>query len=84
MEASTILKFAKSVQDMKAKNGHFTMNNIKHTKDLTAVLSVYDGVKPAHMILEELYDWAEENSPEVKELILTLEKDMNWNEKNPV
>ena len=35
----------------------------------------------AHMVLEELYDWAEQNNQEVKELIEKIETDMAWNEE---
>jgi len=79
-----ILSLAKQVQELKAGSGHFTINDIKHTKGLTAVISVYDGVKPANMIIDELYEWAEENNEEVKLLIEKLENDMSWNEENPV
>lgn len=72
------------VKKLGAVDGHFTANNIQHTKGLTSVVSVYDGIKPAHMVLSELYEWAEENSKEVKDLIKRIESDMAWNEENPV
>lgn len=72
------------MQELGAKNAHVTINNIKHTKGFTAVISVYENVKPAHMILDELYEWAEENNEEVKLLIEKLEQDMSWNEENPI
>lgn len=84
MTDNTILNFASQVQELKAGSGHISMNNIKHTKGLTAVISVYDGIKPANMILDELYEWAEENNEEVRSLIEKLEQDMSWNEKNLV
>lgn len=53
-------------------------------KGLTAVISVYDQQKPAHMVLEELYEWAEINNGKVEELIEKMSNDMDWNEENPV
>lgn len=72
------------VKKLGAADGHFTANNIQHTKGLTSVVSVYDGIKPAHMVLLELYEWAEGNNEEVKNLIEKIESDMTWNEENPV
>jgi len=37
--------------------------------------------KPAHLVLEELYERAEQNNEEVKQLIKKLEQDMSWNSK---
>lgn len=84
MDANIILNLANQVQSLGAGNGHISMNNIKHTKGLTAVISVYDNIKPAHIVLEELYEWADNNNEEVKKLIEKLESDMSWNEENPV
>lgn len=67
-----------------SKTGHFVAHNIYETKGLTAVTSVYDNIKPAHMVLEELYEWAQENNEEVMLLIERLESDMSWNKENPV
>lgn len=72
------------VKKIGATDGHFTANNIQHTKGLTSVVSVYDGVKPAHMVLSELKEWAEESNEDVKCLIEKIENDMTWNEENPV
>lgn len=79
-----IKNLAKQVKDLGAGSGHFGLYNIQHTKGLTAVISIYDGIKPANVILDELYEWAENNNEEVKLLIEKLEKDMSWNEENPV
>lgn len=70
---------AKQVTDMNAGVGHVKLQNIEKTQGLTAVVSVYDNQKPAHMVLDELYQWAEENNEEVKVLIEKLEQDMSWN-----
>lgn len=83
-EVRIILKLVEKMKNLEASDGHFTMANVTHTKGITAVLSVYDNIKPAQMILEELYEWAEHNNKEVKELIDKLKEDMTWNEENPV
>ncbi|PLC14213.1 hypothetical protein BV582_21850 [Bacillus paralicheniformis] len=79
-----IFKFVDQMKKLETSQVHFTANNIKHTKGLTSVISVYDQQKPAHMVLQELYEWAEENNKEVKELIEKLSNDMQWNEENSV
>lgn len=79
MDDKVILSLAEQVQKLGAGEGHVTFNNIKETEGLTAVISVYDNQKPAHLIVEELYEWAEENNPEVKEMIEKLDADMSWN-----
>lgn len=84
MSSKLVLSLAKQVQEMGAGSGHAVMNNIKHTKDLTAVISIYDGEKPSHMVLDELYEWAEENNKEVSDKIKELEQDMTWNDENPI
>ncbi|MGC6589081.1 hypothetical protein ACPV3A_29570 [Paenibacillus sp. Dod16] len=66
---------------MNAGVGHVTMENIENKEGLTAVISVYDNQKPAHLVLEELYQWAEKNNEEVKHLIEKMEQDMSWNSK---
>jgi hypothetical protein len=80
----TIFDLADQVKQLGAGDGHITANNIRHTKGLTSVVSVYDNIKPAHMVLDELYEWAENNNEEVKLLIEKIENDMSWNEENPV
>lgn len=72
------------MEKLGANSGHMQLNNIRHTKDLTAVVSVYKGIKPSHMVITELYDWASEHNQEVKNLIETIASDMSWNEDNPV
>lgn len=70
---------AKQVTKMNAGVGHVKLENIEKKQGLTAVVSVYDNQKPAHMVLDELYEWAENNNEEVKLLIEKLEQDMTWN-----
>lgn len=84
IEANTIFNLADQIKKLNAADGHMTLNNIRHTKGVTAVISVYDGIKPSHKVLEELYEWAEKNDPDLKERIEKLEADMSWNEENPV
>jgi hypothetical protein len=80
----TLLILSKQIKQLGATDGHFTANNMEHTKGLTGVVSIYDGIKPAHMVLEELHEWAEKHNEEVKSLIEKIENDMSWNDKNPV
>ena len=80
----TIFTLVDQLKKTESTDVHFTMNNIQHTKGLIAVVSVYDGIKPAQMVLKELYEWAENNNEEVKNLIEKLKQDMTWNEENPV
>ena len=79
-----IFNLVDQMKQLEAPEGHFVANNIKHTKGLTAVISVYNQQKPAHMVLDELYEWSENNNEEVKSLIEKLCDDMSWNEENPV
>jgi hypothetical protein len=79
-----IFSLVDQMKQLGAPEAHLTANNIKYTKGLTAVISIYDQQKPAHMVLEELYEWAENNNKEVKELIEKLSDDMDWNKENPV
>lgn len=72
------------MQKLNAAESHVMLNNIHKTDGLTAVISVYDKQKPSHMVLDELYEWAEENNEEVKELIEKLCNDMSWNKENRV
>mgnify|MGYP001470680755 CR=1 FL=1 len=83
--SAMVLNLAKNVQKLKAGSGHIVMNNIKHTKDLTAVVSVYDKEKAAHMVLDELYEWCEKNNyKHICDRIVEIETDMTWNKNNPV
>lgn len=79
-----IFALADKIKQAGATDGYFIMHNIRHTKGITAVISVYANIKPAHEVLEELYKWAEINNSEVKELIEKIGKDMSWNDGNPV
>lgn len=74
-------KLAKEVTELNAGVGHLKLENIDKTQGLIAVISVYDNQKPAHMVLQELYKWAENNNEEVKILIEKLEQDMSWNSR---
>lgn len=63
---------------------HFKAHNIRHTKGITSVVSVYDNVKPANMVLDELYAWAEKHDESLIQRIEALDRDMSWNDDNPV
>lgn len=80
-----ILSLAKNVQELNAGNGHAKMNNIQHTKGLTAVVSVYNQEKPSYMVLDELIEWCENNGEDnILNKIKELASDMSWNDENPV
>ena len=74
-----IQSLANDLQKLNASEGHAMMHNINRTQGLTAVVSVYDQVKPSHMVLDELYEWAETHSPELMKKIGEIALDMNWN-----
>lgn len=67
-----------------AGEGHICLYNVNHTKDLTVTVSVYDTVKPAHMVLEELVEWAEKHDTDLVERIERMALDMSWNTKHPL
>lgn len=74
-----VTDLAKQVKQMNVGEAHIQEENIHKTKGLTSVISIYNGQKPAHLVVEELYKWAEENNEEVKLLIKKIESDMSWN-----
>lgn len=85
MEVKTIIDGM--VEEMRRVEGNsmeFTMNNMQRTKGLTGVVAVYEGTKPAHLVVEELYAWAKENDEDLRKRIEAIEQDMSWNEENPV
>jgi len=77
-----IKNLTKQVKELNAGVGHVQLGNIENTKGLTAVISVYDNQKPAHMVLDELYTWAENNDEQLKLKIESLEQDMTWNSES--
>lgn len=68
----------------KSDSIHFTANQIYKDEKACAVISVLDGKKPPHMILDELIQWAEENNhQELLDRINSLEDDLSFlNEGN--
>lgn len=79
-----IQSLIKTTLEMNAGAGHMAMYNVNHTKDLTVVVSVYDTMKPANMVLDELMEWAEVNDPTLVERIERISLDMSWNEGHSV
>lgn len=77
--SETVNNLKKQVDFLGGAEAHFAANDIQNEKGTTAVLSVYKGVKPSHMILDELYVWAEKSAPEVAKKIEELSNDMSWN-----
>lgn len=77
----TLEVLVEQMKQVEATDIHFTAENIFHTQNLTSVVSVYDNIKPSHMVLDELTECAENNNKEVLEKIETLKYDMSWNPK---
>ena len=71
----------KQVDVIGGSEAHITANNIHNEEGTTAVLSVYKGVRPSHMVLDELYEWGEEmGNQALVDKIEELGCDMSWNE----
>lgn len=70
--ASLISNMKKQSKLLGAAEVHVVSGQLDGEEHSTAVISVYDGVKPSHIILDELYEWAEENNKEVAEKIEQL------------
>jgi len=82
-EYEMVDSLAKQVQILNAGAVQMALHNIKKTKGLTAVISVYDQQKPDHIILDELQEWAEkEGHSEVVDKIVELARDMSWNDES--
>lgn len=81
---NTVFMLADQLKQVNGTDIHFAANNIRHTKGLTSVVSVYNNIKPANKVLDELYEWAEKNDVSLKARIKEIERDMSWNEENPV
>jgi hypothetical protein len=69
------------MKKLNATDAHFTLENIHETQNLTAVVSIYDKLKPDHMVVAELVAWSEENDPELEKRIQAIRNDMSWNPK---
>ena len=79
--ASAILHLADQVGKLRGTDGHMTLQDMKGKKGLIGVISVYVNQKPAQMVLEELFEWAEETgNVQLVDKIIELEEDMSWNE----
>lgn len=81
-EIVIIKNLVKQVQELNAGVAHLQLSNIEGIQGMTAIISVYDGQKPAHMVLDELVQWAEGRGMHMLiEKIEQLEQDMEWNEE---
>jgi len=70
----TINKLYKLVKNSKAGEGHI-ISEIYNDKEATCVISIYDGVRPSNIVLDEFYDWAEkQGKTEITEKIEELSK----------
>lgn len=60
----TIESIYESTKKLNAGEGHFEIGGAFHDDKATVVLSVYVDQKPSNKVLNELWDWAEENQNE--------------------
>lgn len=78
-EEKTIRVLADALQETGSESVVFNANNIFNTNGLTASIAVYNSIKPAQDILDELVEWAEKHDPKLVERIETIKTDMSWN-----
>lgn len=57
-----------------AETSHVISRDLPEYPNVTSVRSVYNGVRPSHEVLEELYKWAETFNPMVTKKIDELRK----------
>lgn len=63
------------VKETNAGECHIVLEGIKKDENATAVVSVYYGQRPAHNVLDKLWNWAEEkNLGDVMDKIKELEE----------
>lgn len=75
----TVESLYEQMKELEASEIHFQIESIFGNKQATAVISVYDGVKPAHKVLEELYYWAQENqNQELLDKIEEISEDLSF------
>ena len=60
----TIKGLYDQVKALGAGQAHFKAEQIFNDSDAIAVVSVYNGERPSNEILDELFEWAEENKDE--------------------
>lgn len=78
----TIKSLYDQVKQLDAGCAHFIMNKPFKDEKACAVIGVYDGQKPSHMVLDELWEWAEENGfNQVMDKIRELEDDISFLDK---
>jgi hypothetical protein len=68
--------------DMKkigASDYHFTANQIFKDKKASGVIAVYNGIKPAYMVLNEMIEYAEKHGHKIiLELVDALQNDLSF------
>lgn len=66
-------------KELEATDAHFTAYKIFHDEQATGVFSVYQGVKPAHMVLAEIIELAEENKDQdLLDMIQAITEDISF------
>lgn len=82
MSVDTIKSLYDQAKQFKAGCAHATIHKPFKDEKACAVIGVYDGQKPPHMVLDELYEWAEENNMnQVMDKIRELEDDLSFLEE---
>lgn len=75
----TVKVLYKEMKKTKAESVHFTMHQILNDENASGVISVYDKKKPAHMVIEELREWAGKTKDHtLLNKITTLENDISF------
>jgi len=64
-EKNIITKLYEQAEQLGAGEAHIDFNGVGGHENVTGVFSVFIGSRPSHKVLDELYDWAEENKFQV-------------------
>lgn len=78
-ELKTIKMLYDQSKALNAVEAHFMANQIFGDEQASAVYSVFIGVKPDHLIISELMDWAQANgNQELLDKIESLSNDLSF------
>lgn len=78
-EFTTIKSLYDESKALGAEQAHLLIKPIFHDETAVGVVSVYIGAKPDHMILAELFEWAETNgNGELIDKIQDIAEDMSF------
>jgi hypothetical protein len=79
-EASKTVKLMyNQMKELEATDAHFVAEKIFKDEEACSVISVYQGLKPDHMVVEELSEWAEANgNQELLDKINVIRSDISF------